>query len=413
MKSKLWLMAAYEYRRHVLQKRFIFAMLSMPFMIALMIGVVALGAVLEDRAEAVGYVDHAGLLAHPRPAPPRGNLPDDVGSEDLLPLIAYPSEEQARAALDADEIQAYYVISPDYYTSNQVELYFLKEPGSNARRQFWDFVQINRLAALPPEIASRAVAGSDVYAYWLEEDGARGREFSERTFVNSFLPMAIGIALVVLLMSSSGYLMGAVAEEKENRTMEIVITSLSPGQLVAGKVAGIVGVAATQLAGWVAFGLLGVFVGGHYLGIGWLQNVQVDMGALGAMALVSAPAFVLIAALMTAVGATVAEVQEAQQVTGLFVLPLAAPLWLAAVILNNPDGPVAVAFSLLPVTSVGTLALRLGFGTVPGWQIAANAALSTVCAIGALWVAGRAFRIGMLRYGQKLRWGEILGRKGK
>jgi ABC-2 type transport system permease protein len=191
-----------------------------------------------------------------------------------------------------------------------------------------------------------------------------------------------------------------------------VVTSLSASQLMAGKVVGILGVAATQLAGWVAFALLAIFIGGQYLDIGVLQAVKVDLGALGAMALVSAPAFVLIAALMTAVGATVAEVQEAQQVTGLFVIPLAFPLWLAALILNNPDGAVSVILSLLPVTSVGTLALRLGFGTVPGWQIAVSAVLSTVCAAAALWVAGRAFRIGMLRYGQRLRWKELLSRKG-
>jgi ABC-2 type transport system permease protein len=412
MSSKLWLMAVYEYRRHVLQKRFILALLSMPFMIALMIGVGALAEGLEKSADAVGYVDHAGLLADPRPAPPRGSLPDDLGSADLVPLLAYQSEEEARAALEAKEIQAYYVITADYETSNRVELYYLKLPSSNARSQFWDFMQINRLADLPPDIASRAVAGSDVTVYWLDEDGARGREFSERTFVNSFLPMIVGIAFVVLLLSSSGYLMGAVAEEKENRTMEIVVTSLSASQLMAGKVVGILGVAATQLAGWVAFALLAIFIGGQYLDIGVLQAVKVDLGALGAMALVSAPAFVLIAALMTAVGATVAEVQEAQQVTGLFVIPLAFPLWLAALILNNPDGAVSVILSLLPVTSVGTLALRLGFGTVPGWQIAVSAVLSTVCAAGALWVAGRAFRIGMLRYGQRLRWKELLSRQG-
>ncbi len=411
MKSKLWLMAAYEYQRHVLQKRFIFALLSMPFMIALMIGVVALAEALENRADAVGYVDYAGVLADPRPAPIRGSLPDDLSSDDLIPLIPYDSEGEARAALEAKEIQAYYVIAADYAATNQVELFYLKAPGSNARSQFWDFMQINRLSALPPEIANRAVGGADVTVYWLDEDGARGREFSERTFVNSFLPMIIGIAFVILLLSSSGYLMGAVAEEKENRTMEMVITSLSPGQLMAGKVVGILGVAGTQFAGWVAFALLGVFIGGHYLDIGVLQAVQVDLGALGATALVSVPAFVLIAALMTAVGATVAEVQEAQQVTGLFVLPLVFPLWLASVILNNPDGPLSVILTVLPVTSVGTLALRLGFGTVPLWQIAASAALSTVCAVGALWVAGRAFRIGMLRYGQRLRWSELLSKK--
>jgi len=107
---------------------------------------------------------------------------------------------------------------------------------------------------------------------------------------------------------------------------------------------------------------------------------------------------------MTATSATVAEAQEAQQLTALFLMPFFIPMWLAAAIVENPSGPLAVGLSLFPPTSVATFSLRLGFAPVPAWQIATSAALMSLSALGAVWIAGRAFRLGMLRYGHRLNW---------
>jgi ABC-2 type transport system permease protein len=124
-------------------------------------------------------------------------------------------------------------------------------------------------------------------------------------------------------------------------------------------------------------------------------------------AAVAAPAFVMAAALVTTLGATVAEVQEAQQVTGLFALPTMIPFMLFGPIVENPNGPLTVGLSLFPVTALPTLSMRLAFSQVPTWQIVVSAALMTLCAGGAVWLAGRAFRLGMLRYGQRLNWREL------
>ncbi len=238
-----------------------------------------------------------------------------------------------------------------------------------------------------------------------------GREFSERTFVGVFVPILMAFAYVFLVLSSAGYLMGAVVEEKENRTMEVVVTSISPGQLIAGKVVGILGVTLTQLLGWVAFGWLGVYVGGRFLNLTALQGVQVDLGMLAATAAISVPPFVMVAALMTALGATVAEAQEAQQVSGLFMVPFMIPIWLLQPLMENPDGTLSLVLSLFPFTSVASFSLRLTFTQVPVWQILASFAISSLCALAALWLAGRAFRLGMLRYGQRLNWREVFARK--
>jgi ABC-2 type transport system permease protein len=408
--SKLWQVARYEYKKHVFQKRFIFAVLSMPALVALTIGTIALTAAMGDNDAPVGYVDLAGLLVDPLPAPQRGSSPDDPTMDELLPLIPFETEEAAREALEAKEVQAYYVVSVDYFETNQVDLVYIKRPDGSVNRQFWDFMQINRLGDLPPRIAERAVAGSNLTVRWPDDAPGGGREFSQDTFLNTFIPLIVGIAFVILIMFSSGYLMGAVAEEKENRTVEILVTSISPNRLIAGKVVGTIGVTLTQAAGWILLTIFAVWAGGQILGIALLQNLSLDVKYLAAMAAIAAPAYVMVAALLTAVGATVAEAQEAQQVSGLFMIPLMAPMWVAALILENPDSPIAIGLSLFPPTAVTTFSLRIAFAPVPTWQIVASVALTTICAMGALWLAGRAFRLGLLRYGQRLSWRRLFAR---
>jgi len=411
MMSKLWLVAKYEYVRNVFKKSFIIVILSVPLILALSIGLGWLIHRVENPTAPVGYVDHAGVLADPIPPPRRAGSPDNPSSSDLVPLIPFQTEEEARQALESKAIQAYYVVAADYRQTNRVELVYIEPPGDNVTQQFWDFMQINRINDLPPEIARRAVAGSSLIVRWPDDGPWGGREFSERTFLNNLLPFFVGILCIMLLFMSSGYLTQAVATEKENRTMEIVITSISPGQLIGGKVLGIIAVTLTQVVAWGVFAVLAVFVGGHYLGIGILQNLSLDPRIAITMLAIAAPTYVMLAALMAAVGATVAEGQDAQQVAGLFSLPVVAPIWLAVLIIENPNGPLAIGLSLFPLTALTTFAMRMMSVPIPLWQIAVSVTLLILCAVGAVWVAGRAFRLGMLRYGQRLGWRELFQRQ--
>ena len=121
------------------------------------------------------------------------------------------------------------------------------------------------------------------------------------------------------------------------------------------------------------------------------------------------PAFVMLSALMVAVGATLTDAQEAQQVTSLFTLPLFIPFWFVFQLIGHPNGPVAVGLSLFPLTAPITLAIRAGFTTIPPWQIGLSLGFLIIGAGLAVWLAGRAFRLGMLRYGQRVPWREFLG----
>ena len=136
---KLWLVAVYEYRRNVFKRSFILALLSVPLMIALNVGV---GLYMESRGNddaPVGYVDHAGLFADPIPVPVSG-------SREPVEFVPFQTEEDARAALESGQIQAFFVVAADYGETRDMTLFYLEEPGGNATRQFYDFIQVNLLA---------------------------------------------------------------------------------------------------------------------------------------------------------------------------------------------------------------------------------------------------------------------------
>ncbi len=398
--SKLWSVAWHEYRRNVFKKSFILVLLSVPLLIGGNIGLIAFMVSRENNNAPVGYVDHAGLLAESIPAP--------VGpSEGVIEFVPYQGEEEARDALEAGDIQAYYVLAADYFETSQIELFYLKEPGENATGQFYDFIRANLLADQPPEVARRAAGGSSVTVR--TPDGSR--QFSGGPTLGAVLPVLLSIAFIFLVLMSSGYLMGAVVEEKENRTMEVLITSLSSSKLIGGKVLGIVAIGLTQMAAWILVGVLAVFVGGQLLGIEWFQNPNLDWASILMVVAIAIPSYVLASALMTAIGSTVAQVQEGQQIGALFFMLFMIPLYAIMIIGETPNATPSVVLTLLPFTSLMTVGFRSLFSVVPLWQVAASVAIQTACAAGALWLAGRAFRLGMLRYGQRLSLREILGRE--
>jgi len=111
------------------------------------------------------------------------------------------------------------------------------------------------------------------------------------------------------------------------------------------------------------------------------------------------------------IGATVTESREGQQIVGLFTLPTWIPYMLMYPLMNAPNSPLAIGMSFFPFTAPLTVIIRSGFTVVPWWQIAISVALLVLSAAGSLWLAGRAFRLGMLRYGKRLSIREFFNRQ--
>lgn len=398
--SKFWLIFRYEYLRHVRRKRFIFALLSMPLFVAFIILVGFLSVYLQHDSGPIGYVDHAGVLANPIfPKQEEGLLKP-------VEIKAYPGEAEARAALDAGLIKGYYVLPENYLQTGSVQLVAKESLSENLQDRMADLLQENLLAShgYSQEVRARILKGPEMTVRAPDS----GRELSESTSAMSFiLPFVVGLLFMLTVNTGGGYLVQALAEEKENRTMEIVVTSVSPMQLMSGKILGNLAVGMTQLIAWGAFIVLGVLVAQAVIPD---LSIQLDPTFVLITIVTLIPGFVMVGALMALAGVAAVEVSEAQQVAGLFSLPLAVPYWFVYSIMTNPNGPLAVGLSFFPLTAPITLPMRAAYTNVPVWELILSIALLLVCAYGAMWVTSRAFRRGMLRYGKRMSLREILGR---
>jgi ABC-2 type transport system permease protein len=407
--GKLWLVAKQEYVGRVRQRSFLVGTLSILAIIAVIIGITAIIVISGRDDRPLGYVDLAGLFAA-QPAPAA------EGPE----LRVFADEAAAREALEAGVIQAFYLLPEDYLSRHEVVLDYGKEqPGERVRGAFDDALRTALAASAlagrapavgaPAGVRQRLIEGSQVTLRSL--DGRR--QIDPSSIVDALLPFLAGFLFVMATMSSSGYLLQALTAEKENRTAEVMITTLTPLQLVGGKSFGLMAVSLTQLAIWLAVALAAISVGGRYFPE--LSGLHVSPGLIGVILIFFLPAFALIAGMMTAIGAIMPDQQQGQQIAGLLNMMFFVPYFLAAILLANPNGPLAVALTLFPTTAFTAITVRWGMTTIPTWQLVASWVILVISATFCVIFAAQVFRVGMLTYGQRLDMRSIraaLGRTG-
>lgn len=392
----LWLTARYEFLKRVRTRSFLLSTLGVPALI-LVVGLIgAISASVGESDLPLGYVDHAGLLDPSLYAEPHLDEMDD-----RLELIAYEDEAEARAALEAGDVQGYYVVPAGYPQNLQIEAFYLEEMPSGG--DFADFVRVNLLAGadLPAGAGSWLLEGPELTV----RDMNSGREMNDDAIGNVMLSFIGGFFFFFAVMGSAGFLVQVVADEKENRTMEMLITSMSPFQLIAGKAIGLIGVALTQIALWALSIAVVIVIAARF--VDFLAGLTVPWSFLLVFALYFLPAYALIAGMMIAIGSVVTEVQQGQQISGILNLLFIAPFFFLPLIFTNPNSPILVFLTLFPTTSFMTVALRWGLG-LPTWQMVASWLILVATAALSIWFAARIFRRGMLRYGQRMEMREVI-----
>ncbi|MFC1996679.1 ABC transporter permease [Chloroflexota bacterium] len=387
--DKFWLVAIQEYRNRTFKRSFIIGTLIIPMMIAIIIGVTILIILqaIDDRP--FGYVDYSGTLTN-------ASMPND---EESVKIIAFSDEESARTALEAEDIQGYHLIPEDYLNTLYVDLYYLEEaPETRVLQDFDDYMRANILGTPPTAIQVRITEGSTLTVKSMNNN----REFqdNETGIIIIMLPLMIAMFFLFAIMGASGYFLQVVTDEKESRTMEIMITSISPIQLIAGKSLGLVAVGLTQILVWVISIVIAWIVALNFFET--LRTIELPWEVLIFFAIFFLPSYAIIAGVMICIGSIVNELQEGQQISGVLNLLFTFPIFFAALVFANPNSPLLIFLSFWPTTSLMTIIMRWGFTVIPVWQVAMSWFICMVTGIMVIWIASRLFRLGMLRYGQRV-----------
>ena len=201
--------------------------------------------------------------------------------------------------------------------------------------------------------------------------------------------------------------MRSVLEEKTSRVMEVVLSSATAGELMAGKILGVGAVGLTQIAVWVLIGL-GATTPGLLAARNQLSDINLSPAALPAFAVFFVLGFLLYSALYAALGAMVNSEQEAQQWQFVVVMPIIIPVMLMTYVIRQPNAPLSVWMSLVPFFAPILMYVRVVVQPPPLWQIGVCIALMVLTVWGAVALCSRIYRVGILMYGKRPTLPEIV-----
>ena len=221
--------------------------------------------------------------------------------------------------------------------------------------------------------------------------------------------IAIAISLVVLLYTALlmyGIItMRSVIEEKTTRTMEVLISSVRPFELLAGKILGVAAVAFTQFAIWMTSTAL-LFSFGILASLGMTRNsplagVHVPISLVIYACLFFVGGYFMYASMFAAIGSACSNEQDAQQLQWLAMAPLVFCMIIYGVVLNDPTSRTAVILSEIPFFAPVLMVLRISLQTPPAWQIALSLTLLILTTIAVMYASAKIYRIGVLMYGKR------------
>jgi ABC-2 type transport system permease protein len=378
------LVARHEYLSNVLRRGFLFATFGVPlFTIGLMILVTAVTVQLSVDAEIgpVGFVDQSGLITGA-----------DVSG---TPFLEFSSEAALVDAFDAEELGGYFIIPPDYLAQGRIQVVTRTGMPQGLRDDIDRFLAAQLSQSVDAQTAARLQNPVTLELYLQDS----GRTVQEDASVTLFMmPVIFTMIFMITLQTAGSYLMSGVVEEKSNRIMEVLITSVTPNQLLGGKVLGLGALALTQVAIWLV-AVVVILEAGQGLAALAGVTLQADYVLLALVYFLLS--FFLLASIMAAIGAVTGSEQESRQVAGLFSLVLVIPIFFLVSFITEPNGPIAIFLTLFPFTAPMSVILRLGITTVPVEQIVVSLILLALTALAAAWISGRIFGWSLLLYGKR------------
>jgi ABC-2 type transport system permease protein len=417
--KKIWIIIKREYLTRVRKKTFIISTLLFPILYILLI--FGMGYIAKESVQnlKVAVIDSSGYFSAEKLA-----FQNSIDKSSTLLLV---KEKSAKVIADhqAEGYDGYLVIPSVNWQTGTDSLFFKsnKSYGSSSTslveaklNRIWNDIKNDSLQIDSEKQKILAASRLGLSARNIKDERANVKIAEGIGYVSGFL------IYFILLIYGSQVMMG-VMEEKTNRIAEVLVSSVKPFQMMLGKILGIGLVALTQFFLWILFVLVVYNIGKATGGtdgisgqvVGNMQNLfsSVDVPLiLFCFGFYFLAGFFFYSSLYGAIGSAVNEdMREAQSLSFPITMLVILSIAMMSAAIANPTSPLAVWASIIPFSSPIVMMARIPFGvpnTVPWWQLGLSMALLVLGFIFTVWFAGKIYRTGILMYGKKPTWKEML-----
>ena len=428
--SKIGIVIQREYCERVTKKSFIITTILMPLlMVALMVIPTLIMTMVGPSETTVLVIDKSNKIFQ------------KLESNEDVKFIH--TSEPLDSALAREDVGAVLVIPENIIEARGLALkYYSNGPSSMTTeslitRQINDVVEADRLKSYQIDDLAKILddVHSDVALSTLRND----KDSEEAT--SSGLSYGIGImmslTLYMFLLIYGQMVMTSIIEEKNNRVLELVVSSIKPAQLMMGKILGVTLVALTQILIWgVLITCMSAFLlpallpaeamqdvaavqAGNFAAVSDTENLEIIQAVsllgsvgyvirlFGLLTLFLMTGFLFYAAIYAAIGSAVDNIQDAGQLQTVIVVPVIFGFIFAMTAAADPSSSLAFWMSIIPFTAPMVMVARIPFG-IPGWEIALSLVLLIASFVGMVWLAGKIYRVGIFMYGKKPTFKEII-----
>lgn len=431
--SKISLIIQREYLTRVKKRSFIVMTILGPLLMAAIMIVPIYLATLSGEEHKIAILDESGMYIDKFTNTDK--LSFQYLTDDLESVKKTFQEKGFYALLYVPKTQVALPVSAILYSDKQVNI----NTKSHIENVMKKEIESQKLAAsgIDKNILESVKTKIDLVSIKLNEGGSEEKSFTE---VSMVVGMISGILIYFFIFLFGSQVMRGVIEEKTNRIVEIIISSVSPFQLMLGKIIGIALVGLTQFMLWVVltFGIVTVFqmsyadkidinktkqivnTSGISANVG--QGGEIAQSEAGqvfeAISTINFPliilsflfffigGYLLYAALFAAIGSAVDNEADTQQFTLPVTVPLIIAIVMAQYVINDPEGSLSFWLSIIPLTSPVIMMIRIPFG-VPVFDLALSMGLLVAGFLGATWLAAKIYRTGILMYGKKVDYREL------
>lgn len=432
--QKIKAVALFEFQCTVRSKSWLIATFGMPFFLLLYAAVVSIPVLLEKSKEeqvtVYGVVDQQGVLGlKDDVAMPGPEIPEEIrsaihaaGQQEILkqkmlwvqnivfrPLI---SKEAAHAALKEGRIRGYYLIPEDYAERGIIESYspeISDITGSESRQALGNLLAEGLLRGKVTEAVSARVRKpiAETRAWIVTPEGEIKKGGGPGRAVRLLVPFAFAILLLMSIMMSAGGLVQATAIEKENKVVEVILSSAKADEILMGKLLGMGAAGMIQVAAW--FGMLaitGLAAAGELTAMG----VEIPWAGIVSIAIFFPLAYLFFGSLMLGTGSLGSNQKEANQWGMIWSLLAVVPLLFLNGLLHEPHGIIGRVLIWIPFTAPITMVVRLTLdpGGIAWWEVAGAVAVLVTGTWLAIRIGAGLFRVGILLTGARPKLRAIL-----